>query len=83
MTIIDIRNSYKNMYEKGKKEGYEKAMKEVEEILEELRNNNPYPTDIFTGKTEEGKIGQFGRIVFNNALEDVKQALNLKTGDEE
>ena len=81
MTIIDIRNSYKNMYEKGKKEGYEKAMKEVEEILEELRNNNPYPTDIFTGKTEEGKIGQFGRIVFNNALEDVKQALNLKTGD--
>jgi len=83
MTIIDIRNSYKNMYEKGKKEGYEKAMKEVEEVLEELRNNNPYPTDIFTGKTEEGKIGQFGRIVFNNALEDVKQALNLKTGDEE
>ena len=32
-------------------------------ILNELRTNNPYPTDIFTGRTEEGKIGQYGRIV--------------------
>ena len=48
---------------------------EFDKILDELRSNNPYPNDIFTGKTEEGKIGQFGRIVYNNALEDIKQKI--------
>ena len=36
---------------------------------------NPYLTDVFTGKTEEGKIGQFGRQVYNNALEDVNKRI--------
>ena len=75
------------IFEEGRKlgnvEGEKKARREVEEVLDKLKNNNPYPTDIFTGKTEEGKIGQYGRIVYNNALEDLKQALNLKTEGEE
>ena len=63
MTIIDIRNSYKNMYEKGKKEGYEKAMKEVEEVLDN------YP---------KGKGDWYKYYI---KIKDLKQALNLKTGD--
>ena len=78
MTIIDIRNSYKNMYEKGKKEGYEKAMKEVEEVLDKFK----FDKYISIGITEKGKLDDNDMIFTDEGLIKLKQALNLKTGDE-
>ena len=78
MTITDIRNSYKNMYEKGKKEGYEKAMKEVEEVLDKFK----FDKYISIGITEKGKLDDNDMIFTDEGLIKLKQALNLKTGDE-
>ena len=51
------------------------TLQEVKETIGSMRTDNPYPTDIFTGKTEEGKIGQFGRKVWNNCLDELEKRL--------
>jgi hypothetical protein len=50
-------------------------VEKINSIIKELRMENPYPSDIFTGKTEEGKIGQFGKKVWNNCLDELEKSL--------
>lgn len=46
------------------------------EIIEETKKENPYPEDIFVGKTEEGMRGKASRISWNNACDVIKEKLN-------
>ena len=56
-------------------------------IISELKNKNPYPSDIFiepskedwkllnsiNGKNSEAFMGSFGRLVWNNCIEELKR----------
>jgi len=52
-------------------------LSELKKLIQSLRTNNPYPADIFTGKTEEGKIGQYGNKVWNNCLDEMEKQLGI------
>lgn len=44
-------------------------------ILKEVEESNPYPLDIFTGITQEGKIARHCHNVWNNCLDKFKELL--------
>ena len=46
------------------------SIKRLKEIIEEQRNKNPYPIEVFVGTTEEGKIGKFACKVYNDCIND-------------
>lgn len=59
-------------------------MKDAEIIsfaLDRTRNQNPYPLDIFTGETMDGKVGRHMHDVWNNCLDKVIE--NLKEINED
>lgn len=54
----------------------------VEWSIKEARVKNPYPKDIFTGETQDGKIGRHCHDVWNNALDEFVKILNRKIEEE-
>jgi len=56
--------------------------REVYEVIEKIRSNNPYPMDIFVGLTEDGLRAKAGRIAWNNCceklLEELRNAIHSK-----
>ena len=61
-----------DQHRETKKDVYEDVKKMIKNL------ENPYPSDIWEGKTKEGKIGQFGNKVWENC----KEELNKKLGEE-
>ena len=45
----------------------------LKDIFNQIKTENPYPSDIFTGKTQEGETGQFGKKVWNNCIDKFKE----------
>jgi hypothetical protein len=56
---------------------FKKWKKELGREIKEIKN--PYPKDVFVGRTEEGKVGQFGHKVWENFRAEV---IALLEGDE-
>jgi len=57
--------------------------------IQETRDKNPYPLDIFVGRTMDGKVGRHCHNVWNNCLdllcriiEDRFEEIAEKTGSE-
>ena len=70
---LEFENKKLDQHRETKKDVYEDVKKMIENL------ENPYPSDIWEGKTKEGKIGQFGNKVWENC----KEELNKKLGEEE
>ena len=51
------------------------SIKELERIITEQSMKNPYPIEVFEGKTEEGRIGKFACKVWNDCLDDLLDAV--------
>lgn len=51
------------------------ARQEMLEKIEEMEKHNPYPSDIFIGVTEEGRIGKFAGKVWKDCLSDLRSFL--------
>ena len=56
--------------------------KDFKKILAEVRAENPYPPDIFVGKTQDGKYGQFGHRVWVNCLDRIEEKMRESEKDE-
>jgi hypothetical protein len=65
---------YPALAEKVKKVGRLEALKEVLPRINELKN--PYPNDIFTGTTAEGKSGVVLNKVYEAFREDFRKIIN-------
>ena len=50
-----------------------KGIERILEILDYVKKENPYPADIFTGKTEEGMRGVAARISWDVCCEKIKK----------
>lgn len=57
--------------------------KTIDQIIAEVRAENPYPLDIYVGKTNEGKYGRFCHKVWENCLDKVEEKLKEEEEDEE
>lgn len=57
--------------------------KDFKKILAEVRAENPYPLDVFTGKTQDGKYGQFGHRVWVNCLNKIEKKMREESEDDE
>ena len=51
------------------------TIERLKEMVEEQRNKNPYPIEVFVGSTEEGKIGKFACKVYNDCVNDFLKAI--------
>ena len=69
---LELVNKKLEKHSEIRKDVYEDVKKMIENL------ENPYPSDIWEGKTKEGKIGQFGNKVWENC----KEELNKKLGEE-
>lgn len=50
--------------------------------IQEARDKNPYPLDIFVGKTMDGKIGRHCHNVWNNCLDKLCEIVEERFEEE-
>lgn len=83
------RTHYTDGYINGEVEILKEWLKDRQELVKTIENcfdeslkNNPYPLDIFVGNTQEGKIGIHNHNVWNSAIQDFMELIEIKIEEE-
>jgi len=59
----------------------QRVLREFIEIIIKVKDNNPYPEDVFTGVTEEGLRGKAGNLAHRNCCDDLISEIKAELGE--